>query len=146
MAKYQEKEWLEEEYYGNKRTTTDMADECGVCAATITRWMDKYDLDRRDKSVAFAMAWGYSANIHLYANGYDYLTHSENNEKHQIKHARLLAALWNDRDLFGDWIVHHKNGLSWDDREKNLEVIESQTEHARRHSTKRERNDLGQYR
>lgn len=40
----------------------------------------------------------------------------------------------NPSDLFdGDAVVHHKNKIPWDNRAENIEVLENQGEHVRKH-------------
>jgi len=50
--KYHDVEWLREQYVDNRRTVTDIAEECGVSTTTISRWMDKYDIDARSQQEA----------------------------------------------------------------------------------------------
>ena len=45
--KYHDKEWLRREYVGKKRTTTDIADECGVTGTTISDWLKRHDIGTR---------------------------------------------------------------------------------------------------
>jgi transposase len=49
---YHREEWLREQYIEERRTTVDIAEECGVSATTITTWMDKHGIDRRSRSEA----------------------------------------------------------------------------------------------
>jgi transposase-like protein len=50
--KYHNEEWLRTEYVEKRRSTTDMAEECGVSAQTIIRWLKKNGIDRRGQSEA----------------------------------------------------------------------------------------------
>ena len=53
---YKDKDWLEEQYYENKKTTVDIAEECQVSYKTIIYWMDKFDLKRRSAAEATKLA------------------------------------------------------------------------------------------
>lgn len=49
---YHREEWLREQYIEERRTTVDIAEECGVSTTTITTWMDRHGIDRRSRSEA----------------------------------------------------------------------------------------------
>jgi len=50
---YHNEEWLREQYVSKNKSTTDMADRCGVDSSTILRWMEKYGIERdRSRSLA----------------------------------------------------------------------------------------------
>ena len=44
---YQNKEWLYRRYVVQKKTVTEIADECKVSAMTIQRYLEKFQLIRR---------------------------------------------------------------------------------------------------
>jgi len=50
--KYHQEDWLREEYVDGRRSTVDISNECGVSAQTIRRWLDEYDIPRRNQSEA----------------------------------------------------------------------------------------------
>lgn len=49
---YHREEWLREQYIEERRTTSEIAEECGVSTTTITTWMDKHGIERRSRSEA----------------------------------------------------------------------------------------------
>lgn len=51
-GKYKQKSWLTEKYVNENQSVRELADECDVSKATITHWMDKFDIDKRNKSEA----------------------------------------------------------------------------------------------
>jgi len=46
-AKYQDEEWLREQYVANWKGTTEIAEECGCHASTVRRWIKKHDIELR---------------------------------------------------------------------------------------------------
>lgn len=47
MKLYQSKDWLFRKYTVQKKTVTEIADECKVSAMTIQRYLEKFQLIRR---------------------------------------------------------------------------------------------------
>ncbi len=46
--KYHDKEWLNCKYYGEDTSISEIAEVCEVDVGTIRRWMDIFDIERRD--------------------------------------------------------------------------------------------------
>lgn len=49
-ATYKNKEWMYKQYIRNEKTTTEIADEAGVTQPTISRWLDRHDIQSRSQS------------------------------------------------------------------------------------------------
>jgi DeoR/GlpR family transcriptional regulator of sugar metabolism len=47
MKLYQSKEWLFRRYVVQKKTVTEIAEECKVSAMTIQRYLEKFQLIKR---------------------------------------------------------------------------------------------------
>lgn len=47
---YQNRDWLYKRYIEERRTSTDIAKQCGCDLTTITRWLRKYGIKIRDRS------------------------------------------------------------------------------------------------
>jgi uncharacterized protein YjcR len=45
--KYHDKEWLREEYVEKGRSTLDIADECSCISKTVSRWLNRHDIETR---------------------------------------------------------------------------------------------------
>lgn len=56
--KYRNREWLYTQYHVLKRSQKEIAEECGVCQWTIYNWMDKLDIETRDRAKASSLAQG----------------------------------------------------------------------------------------
>lgn len=46
--KYQDKQWLYEQYHVMKKPESQIADECGVHHSTINRWISNHNIEKRD--------------------------------------------------------------------------------------------------
>lgn len=47
MTKYKNKEWLYNEYVAKRKSSEEIAEECGVGGQTILNWLIKFDIPRR---------------------------------------------------------------------------------------------------
>ena len=150
-GKYNDAEWLYEEYVENERSGLELADECGVHVDTIYKRLDEHDIDRRSiKDATNASdkmgwegrehpAWNESI-VPLYTHGrdnYECWTHNWNNRKESVFVHRLLAVAEYGVEAVEDKHVHHKNGIRWDNRPENIEVVTPE-EHTQIH---KERGD-----
>lgn len=118
-----DEEWLREQYHGQGRSLQDMADECGVTYPTIISWMDKYEIERRERS-----EWAlHTPACHGWSEGYEFCR----SRKHEVK-VHQLVAIANGADpykLFDSedrWHVHHKNDHPRDNRPGNIIVLTAQ--------------------
>lgn len=85
---------------------------------------------------------GYNyAQYHTDHNGYEYWYTTVDSECRYVAVHRLLAVAEFGFDAVSDNIVHHKNGLKWDNRRENIELMEH-NEHASHHIA--EQIDRGQ--
>jgi transposase len=129
-----DKEWLREKYHGEKMTLEEMADEAGLKSeVSIMEWMDRFGIDRRKKSVAFTLANIGAGFVHADASGYETVKHSVDDTTKNYKIHRLVAMAHYGIEEVKDSIVHHKNGVPWDNRPENLEVLDDDKEHMRKH-------------
>jgi len=46
MAKYQEEEWLRDQYLKQSKSVTQISEECGVSRSAIISYLDKYGIYR----------------------------------------------------------------------------------------------------
>lgn len=71
-------------------------------------------------------------------------TRKDKGKKYELLH-RLIMEEKLGRKLLRTEIIHHKNGNPSDNRLENLEVLVSQSSHAKHHHPLRTRNKKGQY-
>lgn len=126
-------EWLEEAYFERHLSVTEMAEEAGVADPTIIRQMDKHGLERRPNYVTRVLRNPGAGFVPAGVGGYEYIKHSVDDTTKQFRIHRLAAMAWFGIEEVKDSVIHHKDGVPWDNREDNLEVIENQSEHAKHH-------------
>lgn len=138
---YHDSEWLREMYYGEEMNLNEIADRCDVCRATIISWFDKHEIERRS-------SWEHArrdcAAFRTDSRGYEEWYSNEGGKRHHIRVHRLLAVAEYGFDTTVENVVHHRNGLKWDNRPSNIE-LQSPTQHGITHDKERHRNDRGQY-
>jgi len=105
--------------------------------STIHYHMDKHDIERRDRISATQEASRVDYAWYGYAGDPPYpawqATHD--NSRDTVKVHRLLAVAEYGVEAVKDKVVHHKNGVKWDNRPGNIELYtpEKHTElHARK--------------
>jgi hypothetical protein len=136
---YRDKETLQKKYWDEGKSCYEVADELDCGYQTVLNWLEKTGLGTRkstqEKPPHYRMI-----------NGYEAVESKVNGATNTVLIHRLLAVaegLMNPSD-FGDekTVVHHKNGVRWDNRPSNIEVL-SDTEHMRHHMKNRDRDENG---
>src|SRR6056297_1741884 len=119
-APYADEATLRELYHERGLSLRRIADELDCHYTTVHQYMDEHDIDRRD------------ASYDPEKNGYAPLTtHTEGYElwvdasKTVLVH-RLVAVAMAGFDAVDGSVVHHENGVQWDNRQSNLTVVDSQ--------------------
>lgn len=132
---YQEREWLHREYVEKRRTTYDIAEECGVSDVTIGYWLDKHDIERRDRSESQIQHRAEPPTMTVDGRGYERFFVTNGGDRRVVRVHQLVAIAGgaDPHKLFDGYDVHHKNGIEWDNREDNLEVMKHD-EHRRQHA------------
>jgi len=141
---YHDKATLERLYLHEGKTTREIADELGASNGTISRWLDKHDIPTREnwkEGVAAAAEanrrpW---AQLNTLQSGYEYWQQKERVDGDSVNrmvyvHRLLAVAEFGTDAVTSDMDVHHKNGVPWDNRPSNIELID-RAEHAAGHNT-----------
>jgi len=112
-------------YFDDWLEVEEIAEELGLGAASsVYYWLDKYDISTRNH-LQIAIS-------HDQRSGYELFQVNEGGSTNKVKHHRLLATLKYEPDELEGKHIHHKNGIPWDNRLENLELIEP-GEHAKHH-------------
>jgi len=128
---YKAEEWLTDLYYTAGMTLNGMGAVADCHQQTIANWMDEYGLDRRTGNRFERKPW---ASYGHHARGYPKwdVWNSDEETQHTVLVHRLIAAAEYGLAEMDGKIVHHINGVKWDNRPSNLELM-TQSEHATQH-------------
>jgi len=118
-------------YHKQNMSLRDIADELGCGDSTVEVWMDKHDIPTRSKSMAVSISQG-ALNLTVHSTGYEEFRSGMDNNPKTIKHHRLLAVAEYGFKSIKGMHVHHKNGIKWDNRPENIELL-TPREHLQRH-------------
>ena len=118
---WQNEQLLREYYLERKMSMYDIADRFGCSQNTISKYCRDFDIETRGgdgrprkKKVSYFTATEWE-------NAYE--VWNESIYREQVKVHRLIAVAEHGVDAVADKHVHHKNGIPWDNRPDNLEVL-----------------------
>jgi transposase len=133
-ANYENKDWLHEKYVKDGLTQKEIADIVGCSQHTISRWIRKHNIDTKHKS-------DYQKHpcIRMNDKGYYVARSQSDGYDDRFYIHRLVAVAEYGFANVRDKDVHHENGITWDNRPKNLEPIEP-NEHSKHHRIKELQN------
>ena len=129
-----DKPWRNEQlvnhlYHDKQMSGPEIADELGCSVGPIYARIK----DTRSTSEANRIwTWKLPLKIETSENGYERFQTKVHGEKMSFAHHRLIAVAEHGFDALKGNVVHHKNGIPWDNRPENLEVMD-QGDHVREH-------------
>jgi predicted DNA-binding protein YlxM (UPF0122 family) len=144
---WRNKERLEKLYVEKRLSAYEIADRLGCGTTAIYDSLEDFNIEKREQATTLQITQNrqpacYRTNAR---DGYEEWFNQHNGKSHYCRVHRLAAVAWFGFDDVKDKIIHHSNGIPWLNIEDNLEVVESQAEHARMHHEKRKRNAKGEY-
>jgi len=154
-----EKPWLNERllrelYQAKGLTTREIADRFDCSNGTVSRWLDNHGIETRENWVAGVEAAKeanrkQSVTLRTLGSGYEFWSSKEwtadgSERVNRIIYVhRLLAVAEYGFEAVAGSDVHHENGVPWDNRAENIEVL-SKGEHGRLHSNAYHHGDGGE--
>jgi len=125
---------LRELYWDEGMTLEEVGNRLGCAKKTVSNWMQRLDVDRRltpEEKPAY-----YDTSAH----GYERAKSKHNQRSYRVG-IHQLVAIANGADPYkvfsgGEYNVHHKNGIPWDNRPENVELL-TKSEHSSHHYKER---------
>lgn len=145
---YTDTDWLREEYVEKRRSMKDIGEECDVSAAVILKWLRRHDIETRHpdaykkrEPISIQYIGGELGDLPgPYEQVQSSLTIDGQREYYRVFVHQLLAIAGgaDPHKVFsdGEYNVHHKNGIRWDNRPENIEFMTT-SEHAKHHFEER---------
>lgn len=133
-----DEDWLREKYHDEMKSITEVAEEIGCSRMPVFRALKRHGIERHDKYYA-------AGNLHpgfrMHVQGYmcAFSNHYEGDGEQtfeEVRIHRLLAVAEYGFDEVAGRSVHHKNGIPWDNRPENIEVMDKE-DHVKHHFEER---------
>jgi DNA-binding MarR family transcriptional regulator len=130
---YQDSDVLEHLYHVEGLTQGEIGELFGVTKSPVSDWMDKHEIETRSQSEAsLRSVLKLPACFFTGDDGYEYWTTKHYENREQVYVHRLLAVAKFGFEEVCDAQVHHRNGVRWDNRAENIEVLSVQS-HRKKH-------------
>jgi transcriptional regulator with XRE-family HTH domain len=135
-------------YVEQKKTTREIAGRFGCSNGTISRWLENHNIETRENwkdGVEKAREVNRVEYVQLRTlpSGYEYWAskEGENGQVNKILYVhRLLAVSEHGFEKVIDSDVHHINGIPWDNRPENLELMDPES-HGSLHANERHHDE-----
>lgn len=135
------REELVELYRERKRLPEQIAEEYDVSAKTIRKTLDRYGIERRDPDELMKQGLRrMPPQLRTERRGYVIVRNKHKEDYHKVYLHRLLAVAEYGIEAVEGVDVHHKNGVRWDNRPENIQLLDKST-HGAHHSNERWGNE-----
>jgi len=113
-------------YHNEKKSIPEIAKSFGVSYRTIWNWMDKHNIERRERSERSKLSKLKQPAHYKFQNskGYECWHTQLDGEKYYVSVHRLLAVSEYGYDAVCGKDVHHDNGVKFDNRPSNITLID----------------------
>jgi DNA-directed RNA polymerase specialized sigma24 family protein len=126
---WRDKELVNRLYHEEQMSGPEIAEELGCSVGPIYERIE----NTRSRSEAHRIwTWKLPLNVRTDKDGYERFQTKVYGEHQTFSHHRLLAVAEHGFNAVSDNVVHHENGIPWDNRPDNLTVMD-QSNHVREH-------------
>ncbi|MFC6765474.1 HNH endonuclease [Natrinema soli] len=123
-APWRSEQTLRDLYHGDRLSQREIADKLGCGRGTVHRWMDRHGIDTRNKMNGVEECnRNQVPHFGHHTKGYEMWQSQHEYEMQKVLVHRLVAVAEFGFEAVCDNDVHHKNGIPWDNRHDNLEVM-----------------------
>lgn len=144
MKPYKDEDRLRELYVEQKLGAPEIANRLGCAKRTVYRWLDNFDIETRTISESAKIRKLREPPHFRTHRGYEEVISSAGEKQDVVRVHRLMMVTEAGYESVVNKQVHHENGVPWDNRPSNLELV-SVDEHAEIHNDERERDSRGRY-
>jgi len=129
---------LREKYREENMTMEEIADELNISTRTVSKWINKFDIPTGGRGAGDP----YKVAMNMHHEGYIRVDDRNLGESDQFMLHRLVAVAEYGFEKVLNKEVHHKNGIPWDNRPSNLDLLTA-SEHAKMHYEEQKENKTG---
>jgi len=127
-------EKMEELYCEKMLTASTIADDFGCSPRCVIDWLERHSIETRGRlEEANRVRMEKPPRVRTEKRGYEVVENVFKGEKYYLRLHRLIYAAEHGTDAVDGKVVHHKNGIPWDNRPQNLEAMTAE-EHGRHHN------------
>lgn len=132
---WEDKTTMEYLYLKKKMSSGEIAEVLPCNKGHVKRWLRRHGIER-SQSEAAKVRYRTDLPHHRWHNGYEQVVTQIDGDQKGVQIHRLLAVAEHGFDAVAEKVVHHKNGVRWDNRPENLEPMTKEN-HQRMHTTAR---------
>lgn len=131
---WQNKEWLEEQYFQNNLTFKQIGKLVNRTGKTIQHFFNKFELKARPPAhnlkgnKSYRWIGGRISDARGYIRIFHPKPHAYRSQKYVLEHILIMEKLLG-RPMKHPERVHHKNGIPYDNRPENLQLMADPFEH-----------------
>ncbi|WP_168216069.1 HNH endonuclease [Halorussus marinus] len=130
---WRDEELVRELYHNQQLTIPELADELECGYATAHEWIHKHEIETRGKYEESRRVRRRNPPGHrITKSGYEVVETTISGSTREVRIHRLVVVAEQGFEALNGKIVHHRNGIPWDNRPENLEIM-SNEEHAKVH-------------
>lgn len=135
---YRDLELMETLYLDEKLSTIEISAVLDCSTGAVNEWLNRHGIDTRSTGEGVSYSNGYHPNevpIVMHRRGQVRWNYCYKGKKHSVYIHRVLAIAEYGFDKVAGKSVHHKNGIPWDNRPSNIELMDD-GEHTKLHRLK----------
>lgn len=130
---WRDEDRMRELYTDDKLTIPQLAGELNCARLTVHIWLKKHGIERRGRLEEATRVRKKKPGSHrITRDGYEVVETKVDGSTKSARIHRLVMVSEKGIDAVAGNVVHHKNGISWDNRPFNLEVMTPE-EHGEHH-------------